>query len=68
MSKDHLETIPVDLVTFTEETLNGKLHFLRSDYNEATESYFTASAKHQQELGSNADSSNSRNQKNEKNL
>ena len=24
---------PADLVTFTEEILNGKLHFLRSDCN-----------------------------------
>ena len=23
--------VPADLVTFTEEILNGKLHFLRSD-------------------------------------
>ena len=46
----------------------GNLYFLCSDSIEATESYFIASAKHQQELGSNADSSNSRNQKNEKNL
>ena len=27
-----LEQFPVDLVTFTEEILNGKLHFLCSDY------------------------------------
>ena len=29
------EVLPADLVTFTEEILNGKLHFLCSDtYNE----------------------------------
>ena len=26
----HIETLPTDLVIFTEEILNGKLHFLRS--------------------------------------
>ena len=32
-------SIAVDLVTFTEEILNGKLHFLRSDISNLANIY-----------------------------
>ena len=30
-TEQRMNEFPADLVTFTEEILNGKLHFLRSD-------------------------------------